>query len=265
MSSELVNKLIQAGIDKSEAVKEISILKKEFSDPLKISEIIEERVRTRKPLQYLIKKAYFMDFEVTVNEKVLIPRPETEILVEEAVKRINSNTKVTAIDIGTGSGIIAIALSKMILNIEVTAIDINNDIVNIAHENAKKNNADKKIHFEICDLFSGRAEEIFKNNKFNLIVSNPPYVSENGFSRLEPEVRCYEPKIALVGSGVNNLTYYERILLLARKNIKPGLIAFEIDPSLVNDLKLLLKRMNLKSGEFLKDYSGQDRYLFINI
>jgi len=265
MSSELVEKLIKAGIDKNEAIKEISILNKEVSEPLKILELVEKRINTRKPLQYLLGKAYFMDFEVAVNEKVLIPRPETEILVEEAVKRINSSNKITAIDIGTGSGIIAIALSKIISNIEVTAIDINSDIVNIAHENAQKNNVDKKIYFEICDLFSEKAEKIFRSNRFNLIISNPPYVSESSFSTLEPEVRCYEPKIALIGSGVDNLGYYERILLLVTKNIEPDLIAFEIDPLLVNDLKILLKRMNLKNGEFLKDYSGQDRYLFINM
>lgn len=273
MSSELVNKLIQAGIDKSEAVKEVSILKKEFSDPSKILELIEERTKTRKPLQYLLGKAFFMDFEVKVTPEVLIPRPETEILVEEAIKRLQTistdcrDMPWHALDIGTGSGIIPIALCRMMPNIEVIAIDINQSIIDLAYNNAKSNRVQERIKFKVCDLFAKDFEEIFKKNDFNLIISNPPYVIDDNLNKLAPEVSFHEPRISLVGSKPNQtgLIYYERILSLVSVNRKPGfkqLIALEIDSPLVNELKLLLKNMGLNNYEFLKDYSGHQRCLF---
>src|SRR3990167_8389038 len=164
MSAELVNKLIRAGIDKSEAVKEVSILKKEFSNPSKILEIVEERTKTRKPLQYLLGKAFFMDFEVKVTPEVLIPRPETEILVEETIKRIQKptakNQQLKVLDIGTGSGIIPIALCRMMPNIKVVAIDINRSIIDLAYNNAKNNKVQERIKFKVCDLFAEDFEKI---------------------------------------------------------------------------------------------------------
>ena len=275
-NKNLLDKLIEAAIEISEAKKEISILQIEISDQNKIKEIVNERIKTRKPIQYLIGKAYFMDFELAVNERVLIPRPETEMLVEEAVKRCRDvQWPVSmAIDIGTGSGIIAIALCKMLPNIEVIAIDIDKDIINLANENAKKNNVGNRIHFKTCDLFSDEIEELFRKHKFDLVISNPPYIKEfvtacqsNGVSAIQPEI-VHEPKIALYGSKENNtgLVYYERIFDLCRRDVARNvstLVAFEIDPPIVNDLKMLLKKYNLNSFEIIEDYGKSDRCLFI--
>ena len=271
----LIDKLISCGIEESEARQEISILQKEISDENKIKEIVNKRIKTRKPIQYILGKAYFMDFEVAVNEKVLIPRPETEILVEETVKRCRdaiNRVSTTAIDIGTGTGIIAIALAKMIPNIKIIAIDIDKDVINLAKENAKKNGVENRIDFKICDLFSDCAEGIFKTNKFDLIISNPPYVKQcrDGVTpSLQTEI-AHEPDIALFGSKENKtgLVYYERIIELCRRgliNQTPTLIALEIDPPLVNDLKNLFKKEGLNKYEIVKDYAKLERCLFVHL
>ncbi len=265
-----IDQLVNAGIEESEAKKEISILKSEIKDEEKIKKFIDERIKTRIPVQYLIGKAYFMDFEVKVNPKVLIPRPETEILVEEIVRRGKSRlAPTTAIDIGTGSGIIAIAMAKLIPDIKITAIDIDKEIIDIASENAKLNNVENKINFKVCDVFSKCFEGLLQSQKFDLIISNPPYVKPDELQKLKPEVYAHEPKIALSGSKENKtgLIYYERIINLCKGliNQTPKMIAFEIDSPLVNDLKSLLKKNGLNNFEIVKDYSKLDRCLFVFI
>ena len=262
-----IDQLIVAGIEESEAKKEISMLLSEFGEnnSEKIKSIVHERIKTRTPIQYLIGKAYFMDFEVKVNNKVLIPRPETEILVEKMVCRGVARNASTALDIGTGSGIIPIALARLMPDIKITAIDIDKEIIDLASENAKLNKVEKKIDFKVCDLFSNSFEELLKNQKFDLIISNPPYIKEN-ISEKQPEV-THEPVIALHGSKENKsgLIYYERIFELVKKCQSIKLLAFEIDPSLVNNLKSLLKKENLNNFEIVKDYSGLERCLFVYI
>ena len=289
-SDELIKILTNAGVEGSEAKKEISILELEIKDKEKIKSIVDERIKTRTPIQYLIGKAYFMDFEVNVNPNVLIPRPETEILVEEAVKKLlkysilppearlarlapraerarGGNTQYSVLDIGTGSGIIPIALAKLIPNVKITAIDVNKEIIDLAYENAKLNKVEQKIDFKVCDLFSAGAEKLFASGEFDLIISNPPYVKPQEMRKLKPEVYIHEPKIALCGSKENKsgLIYYERIIKLVKKYQTIKLLAFEIDPPLIEDLKSLLKKENLNNFEIVKDYSKLDRCLFIYI
>jgi len=294
--SDLLSKLISAGVEASEAKREISILKAETKSQVEIEKIIKERIETRKPIQHLIGKAYFMDFEVKVNEKVLIPRPETEILVEEAVKRLQTTdmglqtndrgpmtmdhgpmshvpgprsscpmSQVSVLDIGTGSGIIPIALCKMIPNIKVTAIDINNEIIELAKENAKLSNTNEHITFQTCDVFSDDFEKLLKENQFSLIISNPPYIADTNPPK-QPELK-YEPKLALHGSKENKsgFIYYERIIKACNKNYGTALplIALEIDPPLTDKIKQLLKIHNIKNYQIIKDYNKLDRCLII--
>jgi release factor glutamine methyltransferase len=289
----MLQRLLNAGIEESEARKEISILEKEIKDLNKIKEILDERIKTRKPLQYILGKAYFMDFEVAVNENVLIPRPETELLVGETVKRFGLwsgrrglQTSPTVIDIGTGSGIIPIALAKALPNCKITAIDINKEIIELAKKNAIKNNVGNQINFKICDVFSTCFEGLINANKFDLIISNPPYVKDENLKSLSPEVQ-HEPKEALTGSKDNKsgLIYYERILEVVTANChsrldresknesqaldshfhgNDKLLALEIDPLLVNDLKSLMNKHKIDKYEIVKDYSKLDRFLFIS-
>ncbi len=254
--------LIKAGIEESEAKKELSILQKEIKDESRIEKIIEERIRARKPIQYILGKSYFMDFEVEVNKSVLIPRPETELLVEEAVLRVRLRPNSTIIDIGTGSGIIPIALAKRFPKSEITAIDINKEIIELAKRNACKNNVSGKINFKICDVFSDCFKGLINANNFDIIISNPPYIREDIYETLTPEVKNHEPKSALTGSKENKsgLIYYERIIEVCQANF----FGFEIDPSLTTELKALLKKHSLNNYEIVKDYSKLDRFLFIS-
>lgn len=260
----MIQQLIDAGIEEKEAKKELEILFSEYGKEnlRQIEKIVQERIKTRTPLQYLIGKAYFMDFVVKVNKHVLIPRPETEILVEETIKRLSCRSIWQyALDIGTGSGIIPIALSKRIPEIKIVAIDIKKEIINLARKNVKENHVEKNIVFKICDVFSSDFEKLLQTNKFNLIISNPPYVR-----RLiqQPEI-LHEPEIALFGSKENKsgIIYYERILQTVVHCPTVKLIALEIDPPLVNDLQKLLIKMSLNKYEIIKDYSKNDRCLFV--
>lgn len=267
-SNNLISQLINAGIEESEAKSEVLMLQKEFSDKNKIQEIVNERIATRKPIQYLIGKAYFMDFEVKVTPKVLIPRPETEILVEETVNRLKKysalSTQYSALDIGTGSGAITIALCRLIPGIKVHTVDIDKDVLKIAKQNVKTNGVSENVVFEKNDLFSNEIEKIFNTNTFDLIISNPPYIKEKEFPNLEPEIYLHEPKIAHCGSkeNISGLVYYERIFELA-KSYPPKLLAVEIDPSIVDGIKALLKEKEFNNHEIVKDYSKLDRCLFV--
>ncbi|OGI07892.1 MAG: protein-(glutamine-N5) methyltransferase, release factor-specific [Candidatus Melainabacteria bacterium RIFCSPLOWO2_02_FULL_35_15] len=265
----LINELIVAGIEENEAKKEISILESEIKDKEKIKLLVKERIKKRIPVQYILGKAYFMDFEVKVNKKVLIPRPETEILTEETIKKLQkyAQPEIVALDIGTGSGIIAIALAKLIPNIQITAIDIEKEIIDLACENARLNYVEDKIDFKICDIFSKCFEKLLQSRKFDLIISNPPYVKLNEMQKLKPEICLHEPKIALHGSKENKtgLIYYKRIVELVKKCCDIKLLAFEIDPLLVSDLKFLLRKNGFNNFEIIKDYAKLDRCLFVYI
>lgn len=265
----LINELIVAGIEENEAKKEISILESEIKNKEKIKLLVKERIKKRIPIQYILGKAYFMDFEVKVNKKVLIPRPETEILAEETIKKLQkyAQPEIAALDIGTGSGIIAIALAKLIPNIQITAIDIEKEIIDLACENAKLNYVEDKIDFKVCDIFSKGFEKLLQSQKFDLIISNPPYVKLNEMQKLKPEICLHEPKIALHGSRENKtgLIYYKRIVELVKKCCDIKLLAFEIDPPLVSDLKFLLGKNSFNDFEIIKDYAKLDRCLFVYI
>lgn len=264
IKTNLINKLIASGIEEREAKKEISILFEDIKDIKQIEDFVEERSKTRKPFQYLTGKAYFMDFTVKVDERVLVPRPETEILVEETVKRLK-HPKVNILDIGTGSGIIPIAISKLIPNAKITAIDIKKEILELAEENTKSCKVNESIKFKQCDIFSKCFEGLLSVNKFDVIISNPPYITNNNQQSTEKinEVD-FEPDLAKFGSVENKdgLAYYEKIIEVSI-NHRPALIAFEIDPPLVNGLIRLMERHKINSYEFIKDYSGLERCLFI--
>ncbi len=209
------------------------------------------------PIAYIIEKCEFMGMDFLLNNHTLIPRPDTEILVEKAIEIINKNNFNNALDIGTGSGAIAISLAKY-CNINVTALDINNEAIEMAKKNADINNV-QNIEFIQSDIF----EKI--NNKYDIIVSNPPYIKTKDIKTLEKNVKDYEPILALDG-GKSGLIFYEKITNNAIKYLnKNGYLMFEIGYDQAKDVKNIMENNNFYNITVLKDLSGLDRVIFANI
>ncbi len=206
------------------------------------------------PCAYIIGKQEFMALTFLVNKSVLIPRGDTEILVEEAISLITSNNLNSMLDLCTGSGAIAISTSHY-TNINITASDISSDCINIAVQNAKLNNVENKINFVQSNLF----ENI--QGKFDIIASNPPYISVDEIDDLMSDVIDYEPRIALTDEG-DGLTFYKKIISNAKNYLNNnGYIILEIGYNQKNDVELLLLQNNFHSIKILNDLNGHNRVL----
>lgn len=203
--------------------------------------------------QYLIGNVEFLNTTITIDKRVLIPRFETEYLVDKTIKYASNifNKTINIIDLGTGSGCIAIALKKN-LDANITALDVSSDALEVAKQNAILNNTD-------ITFVNQSMTEPLKNN-YDIIISNPPYIPHDGY--VQEIVKNNEPPLALYASD-NGLYFYKYILNNHLKNLnKPGLIAFEIGDNQRQFLEPLVDKLNLKYS-FEKDLQGLDRYLFV--
>lgn len=231
----------------------IEYLKKYYKGDIK--EAIK-RLNNNEPVQYIVGNVDFYGYIFDVNKNVLIPRRETEELTEKVLKRIQEFTKPVIIDVGTGSGAIAVTLSKK-LDTHVYASDISNDALEVAKKNSFNNEAN--VSFLQGDML----EPYIKNNiKVDVIVSNPPYIKENEV--IEDIVKNNEPHLALYAKN-DGLEFYESILKNAKKVLNDKfLIAFEIGESQANDVKDLAKKyLNDVIVEIEKDLSDKDRFVFV--
>jgi release factor glutamine methyltransferase len=212
------------------------------------------------PIQYLLGKTNFYGLDFEVNENVLIPRPETEELVEWIINE-NSKTdktkKIKILDIGTGSGCIAISLAKNIPNAQVYAMDVSKKAIETAKRNAINNKTD--VTFILQDVLN--AEELKCN--FDIIVSNPPYVRNLEKEEIKKNVLDYEPHLALFVEDNDALIFYRKIAALAQNNLlENGQLYFEINQYLGCEMKDLLEKMNFKNIELRKDIYDNDRMIF---
>ena len=207
------------------------------------------------PVQYIVGNVNFYGNKLKVNENVLIPRFETETLIEKTIKYSKKYLKepLKIIDLGTGSGAIAITLKKE-LNSKVDAIDISDEALIVAKENAKNNNVD--INFYKSDMLNN------VKDKYDIIISNPPYISYD--EKIEEIVKNNEPHIALYAKN-NGLEFYEKILKKANNYLnKPGIIAFEIGMNQGKQIKEIASNYFSKDNIIIeKDLTGKDRYIFI--
>ena len=234
----------------------------ESKEKLQLEKIIQKRIE-RIPLQYIIRRQEFMGLDFLVETGVLIPRPETEILVEKVLEKIiklklSSNIRIA--DIGTGSGVIAISISKFAENVTVYATDLSTKSLQIAQKNAKKHKCLKKIIFLHGSLFEPFESKI-ERNSLDGIVSNPPYINIDDFLSLPPEVRDNEPAIALYG-GIEGLDYYYKIITQSPYFLKKGgFLALEVGVEQAGKIReLILKEDRYsKTVDVFKDYSGIDR------
>jgi release factor glutamine methyltransferase len=231
-----------------------------FEKPLADEEInlYREHIKrrgNREPLQYIVKDVEFFGLKFHLNKNVLIPRPETEILVEKIIEENKILSGLKILDIGTGSGIIAVCLAKFLTQPVITAIDISEDALKTAGENAINNFVDDKICFKKSDITSDLMDE-----QFDIVVSNPPYISGQDFETLEPELKVYEPKAALTDLK-DGLSFYrtisEKSKLLLKEN---GKIYLEIGKDQASQVVDLLER-NFRNIKIYKDYSDIERII----
>lgn len=236
---------------KQESVSESELLKFNFA---------VKDLKAGKPIQYILGEADFYGLKLKVNEHVLIPRQETEELVHLIIKENKGNINI--LDIGTGSGCIAIALKKNLPDASLNALDVSEKALHVAKENAKKNKVD--IHFIHQDILN--AEGFSSEDKFDVIVSNPPYVRHLEKVEMHKNVLDYEPHTALFVEDDNPLLFYEAIAKFALKYLKTeGKIYFEINEYLAEETKELLQKKGFRNLLLIKDMNDKKRILRGNL
>jgi len=223
-----------------------------------------EQIKTRlikgEPLQYVLERAYFFDLTLYVNKHVLIPRPETEEMVEWLIKYIQNtpNTIKKILDIGTGSGCIPITLKKKLPHLHIYAWEISPDALEVATCNAEQHKTE--VHFSQQDLFQSSIEEAF--TEFDCIISNPPYIPWTEKSQLDKNVVNYEPHIALFVPDSNPLLFYEAIAIRAKNACKP--VITEVHQNYADRVEKLYLDMGLNNPKIYKDISQNKRWVTAN-
>ena len=236
-----------------------------FEEPLEKKQLakLRERVKRRKnrePIQYITGKAGFHNLILGITQDVLIPRPESERLVEVLVETIDKKASISILDIGTGSGCLALALGKELPNANVTGIDKSIKAIEIAKLNSENLNI-KNVKFLQIDLFEDSIKE-----KYDLIISNPPYIPQEEIESLMPEVKDFEPLPALTDAE-DGLTFYHKISEISSTLVKPdGWLFLEVGlgehPK--KAMKLFVNE-KFKNIELIQDYNGDDRVLKVQI
>lgn len=214
------------------------------------------RRATGEPMSYIFNEKEFMGLELFVGKGVLIPRPETEILVEYILDYLDSfkGQESRVLDIGTGTGAIALSIANNCKTSEVLGIDISDTALSIARKNLGSLKV-KNVSFRKSDLF----ENINKDEKFSIIVSNPPYIKTSVIDGLQRDVKNFEPKLALDG-GRDGLSFYRRIISQSKEFLENrGMVIFEIGFDQGESVKRMLKDEDFKNIKILKDLQGLDR------
>ena len=212
------------------------------------------QLETQKPIQYIFGKAHFYGLEFEVNENTLIPRPETEELVEWIINENKAKGQINIIDIGTGSGCIAISLAKNLTDASVSAIDVSEGALAVAKRNAQHNKTN--VNFILKDILAAENLE----QRYDVIVSNPPYVRNLEKEEIKENVLQYEPHLALFVDDNDPLIFYRKIALLAKNWLSPnGRLYFEINQYLGPETVQMLEDFGFANVVLKKDMYGNDR------
>ncbi|TAL25166.1 MAG: peptide chain release factor N(5)-glutamine methyltransferase [Nitrospirae bacterium] len=254
------------GIDKAALYRDNPVLSEEN---VKDMDAILQRRAKREPLQYILGYVEFYGLKIKVGKGVLIPRPETEFLVEEILKALNSQLpalskkELRILDLCTGSGCLALALAKNFPDAKVYGTDISATAIRYAKENAELNGISNAVFLK-GSLYEPLKQLISETSlKFDVIVSNPPYIRSNDIPDLQPEISRWEPKNALDG-GEDGLRYYRDILSEARKYLMPdGIIFLEAGEGQAGDVSGIACSNHFRRVSVIKDYAGIDRLLTI--
>ncbi len=240
---------LYTNFDRPLSPEELSVLK----------EYLKRRL-TREPLQYILGETEFMGLKFSVNNKVLIPRPETELLVEfvinQSKQRFAEEEKIFILDCGTGSGCIAVSLAAIIPNSFVVALDNSEGALETAKRNAEKNSVSGKIDFILSDIHSFNTEK-----KFHYIVSNPPYVSDSEYELLPAEIKQFEPRAALFAKN-NGLQFYPLLAGIAKNNVlHGGCIIAEHQFNQSEHVQKIFTENGMSIVSAIKDYDGNFRHV----
>ena len=228
---------------------DLSILEKKIDN-------IVERLKKNEPIQYILEKVNFLNCILKINKNVFIPRYETEEMVYNILKYDLNNKNI--LDICSGSGCISISIAKNTSNSNVYGIDINNEAIKLSNENAKINNVN--VNYILHDIFT-LEDDFFKNIKFDVIVSNPPYVCKKEINEMKKNVIDYEPWNAIFVENDNPLMFYKHIKLLVKKHLnKNGMLFLEINEKFGNDILDLFSDLGFKRLSINKDINGKDRW-----
>ena len=215
---------------------------------------INERLENR-PIAYIVGNREFMGLDFYVKEGVLIPRPDTEILVEEVIELAKNKGNINILDIGTGSGAITVSLAKYLPNAKITSVDIEDIPLEVRRINAKSNEVEDRIEFVKSNLF----ENIDKDMKFDIIVSNPPYIKREVVETLDKQVKDYEPYTALEG-GEDGLDFYREITKQSKSYLKEkGILAYEVGHDQSEDVSKLMIDGGYTNIYTKKDLQGFER------
>lgn len=218
------------------------------------NKFIEERLSNR-PIAYIVENREFMGLDFYVKEGVLIPRPDTEVLVEEVIELGKDKGPINILDIGTGSGAITVSLAKYLVNAKITSVDISNIALEIGKKNAQSNDVDDRITFIKSDLFTN----IDKDMKFDIIVSNPPYIKREVIETLDKQVKDFEPYNALEG-GIDGLDFYRAITTQGKNYLnKGGILAYEVGHDQSEDVSKLMEKDGYTNIYTRKDLQQIDR------
>lgn len=221
-----------------------------------------DRLRNREPIQYILGETEFFGMPITVNKQVLIPRPETEELVSWIIEDVDKN-EATILDIGTGSGCIAISLAKKLNNAVVSAIDISTTAIEVAKKNTLINNVN--IEFSTVDVLNFEADSDLQHkweSKFDIIVSNPPYVRKQEKKLMQLNVIDHEPDIALFVEDDDPLLFYRKISQLSKQYLRHnGTLYLEINEYLGLEMEKMLNKAGFKHVVLKKDMFGKNRMI----
>ena len=220
---------------------------------IKLFNYLLKRRKKGEPIAYLINKKEFWKQNFYINQNVLIPRPDTELLVEETLKLFNVNSKLNILDIGTGSGCILLSILNERKNFYGTGIDISKKAINVARFNAKKLQLSKRAKFYNSDV------DKFLIGKYDLILSNPPYIKQKDLKYLEVDIKDFEPKLALDG-GKDGFSKITKVISRTSTLLKrDGKFILEIGFGQKNKILNILKKNNFFINKVLKDYGKNDR------
>ena len=223
----------------------------------KLDKIIT-RLKNYEPYQYIIGKTEFFDLEFFVDKNVLIPRPETEELVKLIIDENKSAKQLNILDIGTGSGCIIVSLVKNLNCNFCLGVDVSNEAIKIAKQNAEQNST--QVNFINLNILTAEVKNF--NTKFNIIVSNPPYVTDSQKKQMQKNVLNHEPHTALFVDDKNPLIFYEKIINLS-KNIlaENGILYLEINENFASEIKNLLTANKITNSKIVKDINNKNRII----